>query len=129
MRLLASCAYRVCRLSVSRLVRLSSVCLASCASRVLCVSRLVRLASCASRVSHLSVSRLVRLASCASRVLCVSRLVRLASCASRVSHLSRVGRLVSRLASVSRLSPCECLRELAHFMSVVIQRVQRFRID
>ena len=102
MRLLASCAYRVCRLSVSRLVRLSSVCLASCASRVLCVSRLVRLASCASRVSHLSVSRLVRLASCASRVLCVSRLVRLASricltsvVLSRVSRRSRVCLLVN----------------------------------
>ena len=102
---LASCASRVC-LSVCRLSsvsRLSVVCRLS--SRVLCVSRLVRLASVCLSV----VCRLVRLASVCLSV--VSRLVRLASvCLSVVSRLSRVGRLVSRL------SPCECLRELAHFM-------------
>ena len=95
MRLLASCAYRVCRLS-SRVLcvsRLSRVCLASCASRVLCVSRLVRLSVC------------LRLS---SRVLCVSRLsvvCRLASCASRVC------------LSVCRLSSRVCLA------SVVLSRV------
>ena len=119
-----------CVLCVSRL---ASVCLRL--SRV-CV-RLVRLASrvCV-RLSRVKGSECVRLrlvrlrASCASAcVLCVlSRVGRL------VSRLSRVGRLVSRLSRVcvrrasvvlSRvcLSPCECLRRLAHFMSVVIQRV------
>ena len=128
-RLRLASASRVC----VRLVRLASrVCLSASVSRLR--------ASCASRVcvrlsrvkgSECVRLRLVRLrASCASAcVLCVlSRVGRL------VSRLSRVGRLVSRLSRVcvrrasvvlSRvcLSPCECLRRLAHFMSVVIQRV------
>ena len=148
---LASCASRVGR-PVSRLVRLRlasvrlvRLCLAS-------VSRLpqfvrLRLAS-ASRVGR-PVSRLVRLASVVlSRVLCVcvSRLCVLCVCVSRLSRVCVLCVCVRlRLASVSRVclasascasvcvcvsrlclasvSPCECLRRLAHFMSVVIQRV------
>ena len=122
---------RVCLASVSRLsVVLSRFCLAS-------VCRLVsRLRASVSRLSRFCLASVVP-----SRV-CLRRLSWLAS----VSLLSRVGRPVSRpsrvclrrsswLASGSRLclasvcvrlasvSPCECLRRLAHFMSVVIQRV------
>ena len=121
---------RVSNASVSRLcvcsrlsasVVLSRICLASvcvgrlvshlsrvCLRRSSCLAFVSRRSSCLASVSHLS--RVGRLVSHLSRV---GRLV---------SHLSRVGRLVSRLssclASVSRLSvcPCECLRELAHFM-------------
>ena len=129
------------RLRASRVSRRSS-CLAS-ASRVCVrlasrVGRLVSRASCVclrlftSRVSNASclasVSRLSRV--CLASVSHLSRVcVRL----SRVCvHLSRVRLRLSRvclasvvlsrvcvcLASVSRVSvcPCECLRELAHFM-------------
>ena len=114
-------ASRVC-LSASRVcvhlsrVRLASVCVcsrqgfrmrasASCASVVL--SRVCRLVSRLSRVC-------VRLASrvCLASVV-LSRVCLASACVGRlVSRLSRVGRLVSRLS----VSPCECLRGLAHFM-------------
>ena len=120
-------------LCVSRLA--SRVCLR--ASRVCVHLSRVRLASAC--VCSRQGFRMRASASCASRV-CLASVVLSRVClrASRVCvYLSRVGRLVSRLVSrlssclasvvLSRicLSPCECLRELAHFMSVVIQRVQK----
>ena len=128
-------ASRVSRLRLSRVcVHLSRVRLASVCVRLACVSRL---SASVSRL-RLFTSRVPN--ACVSRLACVGRLVRLSSCASasvsrlasvRLSRvclasvrLSRVclasiclasvcvGRLVSRVS----VCPCECLRELAHFM-------------
>ena len=130
---------------VSRLRASGSVCASASASACVCVcvrlaSRVcVRLASASACVSRLRASASACVSRLASRV-CVH--LRLASaCVSRLAsrvcvHLSasRVSRLVSRLVCVSRLvsrlcasvcvsrlsrvclSPCECLRGLAHFM-------------
>ena len=104
----------VCLASVSRLrLRLSRVCvcLASACICLACVSRLSRvcLASCA------SVSRASRVCVHLSRVK-GSECVRLRASVSRQGFRMLasvcVGRLVSRLS----VCPCECLRELAHFM-------------
>ena len=120
LRAFVSRASRVC-------VHLSRVRLASACICLACVSRLRAFVSHASRVCvHLS--RVSRLSSClasaciclASACVCAS-VSRLSSCLASVSRLSCVGRLVSRVS----VYPCECLRELAHFMSVVIQRVQK----
>ena len=118
-------ASRVGRL-VSRLrasvSRASCVCLRLFTSRVsnacvclACVCVCLRRSSCLASVSHLS-------RVCLRRSSCLASVSRRSSCLASVV-LSRVGRLVSRrsscLASVSRLAsvcPCECLRELAHFM-------------
>ena len=124
------CLSLVCvrlRLRLSRVC----ICLASACICLACVSRLsasvhVKGSECVrlhlSRICLASVSHLSRV--------CLASVVLSRVCASAsVSRLSRVCVRLSRvcLASVvlSRvcLSPCECLRELAHFMSVVIQRV------
>ena len=107
-------ASRVSRLSVCVCVRLrrsSCACVSRLASVVLsrvCV-RLSRVRLASVCVCSRQGFRMRASASCASVVL--SRVGRL------VSHLSRVGLRLSRVC-VSRLSvcPCECLRELAHFM-------------
>ena len=118
------------RLRASHVSRRSS-CLASACVCLACVLRLsasvhVKGSECVRlRLSRVCASARIclRRSSCLASV-CVGRLVsRRSSCLASVV-LSRVGRLVSRrsscLASVvlSRvcLSPCECLRELAHFM-------------
>ena len=101
----------VSRLHLSASVsRASRVCLRLFTSRVsnACVGRLVsRLSRVGRLVSHLS--RICRLVS--RRSSCLASVSHLSSCLASVV-LSRVGRLVSRLF----VCPCECLRELAHFM-------------
>ena len=121
LRAFVSRASRVC-VHLSR-VRLASVCV--------CSRQGFRMrASASASVSHLS--RVCRLVSVCVYLSCVCASVRLSRVLSRVC-LASVSRLVSHLSSclasvvLSRvcLSPCECLRELAHFMSVVIQGVQK----
>ena len=115
LRAFVSRASRVC-VHLSR-VRLASVCVCSRQGfRMRASASVSRLVSRLVSLLRASVSRL----SCICLRLSVSR--RSSCLASRVCvRLSRVGRLVSRLS----VYPCECLRELAHFMSVVIQRVQK----
>ena len=100
----------VCSRQGFRMRASARVCLASACICLACVSRL---SASVSRASVCVCSRQGFRMRASARV-CLRR----SSCLASVSHLSRVGRLVSRLASVSRLSvcPCECLRELAHFM-------------
>ena len=114
-RLSASASVSRLRASVSRASR---VCLRLFTSRVpnacvcvcVCLASVSRLSSCLASVCvHLS--RVCLASVVLSRVCASASVSRLSSCLASVV-LSRVGRLVSRLS----VYPCECLRELAHFM-------------
>ena len=143
---------RVC-VHLSR-VRLASVCVCSRQGfRMRASARVYLLASICSRLSasvcvclHLSARvclTSVVLSCVCSRLSHVGRLIlRLSASVSRASRVclrlftSRVPNarvcvcLASRIclrrsSCLASVCPCECLRELAHFMSVVIQRVQK----
>ena len=118
---LASACVRLA--SVSRLrasvSRLSRVCLASACVRLASVrlSRFCLASVVLSRVRRSSVSRpsVGRLVSRAS-VVCLASVCRSSCLASVCLRLRRSSCLASVVLSRVCLSPCECLRELAHFM-------------
>ena len=97
-------ASRVSRLSASRVC----VCLASACICLACVSRLRAFVSRASRVClRLFTSRVPNACICLASVC-----VHLSASVSRLSRVCLASVVLSRVC----LSPCECLRELAHFM-------------
>ena len=100
------------RLSASRVSRLASACIClACVSRLSASASVSPLRAFVSRASRVCLRLFTSRVPNASASASVSHLSRVCLASASVSHLS-ASVVLSRVC----LSPCECLRELAHFM-------------